>query len=143
MKISTRSRYGLRFLFDLASQHEGEPVFLKDIARRQDLSEKYLSKLVIPLKAAGLIRASRGSHGGYMLARDPEQISVYEIVKILEGDIAPTECVTAPSSCRRSGFCPTRQVWKGLAQAVEQYLRKITLSEIVREGRNTLVSYEI
>ena len=143
MKISTRSRYGLRFLFDLASQQEGEPVFLKDIARRQDLSEKYLSKLVIPLKAAGLIRANRGSHGGYMLARDPETISVYDIVKILEGDTAPTECVTAPSSCRRSGFCPTRSVWKGLAQAVEQYLEQITLSDIVREGRKALVSYEI
>ncbi len=143
MNISTRSRYGLRLLYELAARAGEGPVFLKDIARRQDISEKYLSKLVIPLKSAGIITAHRGAHGGYSLSKRPEQITALEVVTALEGDIAPIECVRDASACARSGICSTLPFWKGLAEAVNAYLRTVTLSDILCKGAGGLVTYEI
>lgn len=134
MKLSTRSRYGVRLMYELARNYGKSPVILKEIARLQDISEKYLSKLIIPLKGAHLVNSSRGSHGGYSVARDPSTITLKEIVEILEGDITPVECVKNQEVCPRTEDCPARDVWCRLDRAISGFLEGITLDELVNEG---------
>ena len=147
MKLSTRSRYGLRLMFELALFNGKGTVFLKDIAERQVLSEKYLSKLVIPLKAAKLINASRGAHGGYTLAKVPSEITVRQIVEVLEGDICPVECVNNSSVCDRLDLCPTRDIWAVLQQEIYKVLDAVTLQKIIDDYKkkieNGSISYSI
>lgn len=132
MKLSTRSRYGIRLMFELALGYSKRPIMLKEIAKNQDISEKYLSKLVIPLKGAGLINSIRGAHGGYMLAHEPAEITVFDIVELLEGNISLVECVDNSSICNRVPFCPTRYIWTGLDETISKYLKGITLDEILK-----------
>ncbi|KKR04429.1 MAG: Rrf2 family protein [Candidatus Uhrbacteria bacterium GW2011_GWF2_39_13] len=132
MKLSTRSRYGLRLMFELALHFGKGSVFLKDIAKKQDISEKYLSKLIIPLKAAKLVNSARGAHGGYTIAREPSLITVREIVEVLEGDISPVECVKNSGVCKRASTCPTRDIWCSLEREIFNVLENITLQNIVR-----------
>ncbi len=134
MKISTRSRYGLRLLIELAKHTDGKPVFLNEIARNQNISEKYLSKLVIPLRGAGLIRSTRGSHGGYVLARSPGEITLREIIDSLEGGQYIIKCANNPGSCPASPACVAREVWGGLEKAMMDYCEALSLDEIVRRG---------
>ena len=136
MKLSTRSRYGVRMMHELALHYEGEPVILKDIAARQDISEKYLSKLVIPLKGASLVNSARGAHGGYTLSRHPSKITLLEIVEILEGGITPVECVKNEKLCGRSGSCTTRDVWCRLDRSISGFLASVTLEDLV-QGRDS------
>lgn len=147
MKLSTRSRYGLRLMFELALFYGRGTVFLKDIAERQALSEKYLSKLVIPLKAAKLINASRGAHGGYTLAKKPVDITVREIVEVLEGDICPVECVNNSAVCDRLDLCPTRDIWAMLQREIYNVLDSVTLQKIMDDYKvkveNGSISYSI
>jgi Rrf2 family protein len=112
------------------------PIAVGDIAKKQQISEKYLSKLVIPLKSAGLIRSSRGSRGGFVLAREPEKITLLEIIKALEGDIVSVECIADIGSCARSGRCPARSVWKKLDQTIAGFLGGISLADIVFRGED-------
>ena len=135
MKLSTRSRYGVRMMYELALQFGRESVIIRDIAERQDISEKYLSKLIMPLKGAKLVTSARGSHGGYILARDPSKITLREIVEVMEGGITIVECVKNSSICDRSNECPTRDIWCGLDKSISEYLESITLEEIVKRGR--------
>ena len=139
MKLSTRSRYGVRMMYELALAWKGEPVILKEIASRQEISEKYLSKLIIPLKGAGLIISTRGSHGGYTLARDPSGITLLEIVRVLEGDITPVLCLKDMDICSRSIDCAMRNIWAGLDRAISEYLKNITLDDIIKttEGNDS------
>lgn len=132
MKLSTRSRYGIRLMFELALHFGGKPIMLKQIAKNQDISEKYLSKLVVPLRGAGFINSSRGAHGGYLLAHDPSEISVFDIVELLEGNISLVECVDNSRICNRTPFCPTRYIWTGLDETVSTYLKSITLDDILK-----------
>lgn len=141
--MSTRSRYGLRFMYELALRYKEGPVLLREIAEHQDISEKYLSKLVIPLKSAGLINAYRGAHGGYSLAELPESITVKRIVDVLEGDTSPVECVRDPSICSRHEACPTREVWSGLDKTISAYLQSINLDTVVQNNRNRQFTYVI
>ncbi|HRZ26925.1 MAG TPA: Rrf2 family transcriptional regulator [Spirochaetota bacterium] len=134
MKLSTRSRYGVRMMYELASSYGCGPVMLRHIAERQGISEKYLSKLIIPLKGARLVNSARGAHGGYMLARDPSRITLREIVEILEGDIAPVECVRNTSVCGRSKACPTRKLWCEFDRVISDYLEGITLQDLVKRN---------
>lgn len=131
MKLSTRSRYGTRLLFDLALNHSCNYVLLKDVAKRQSLSEKYLSKLIIPLKSAGFVQSARGFKGGYTLAKDPANISIYEVVEILEGEINPVECVNNYEACCNTSWCPTRDVWISLTKAIKESLQAVTLKDLV------------
>ncbi|TFG62939.1 MAG: Rrf2 family transcriptional regulator [Spirochaetales bacterium] len=131
MKLSTRSRYGARLMFELAINHGSEFILLKDIARRQDISEKYLSKLIIPLRGTGLVQSARGHHGGYRLAKEPGAITFREIVELLEGDIVPVECVKDSAVCDRVSLCPTRDVWCMLSDVILDTLESITLKDIV------------
>lgn len=135
MKLSTRSRYGVRMMVDLAGHYGNDPVFLKDIARREDISEKYLSLIVIPLRSAGLIQSTRGAHGGYVLTRPPEKINVGDIIDALEGNICLVDCVKNSRECSRARTCATRDLWSGLSAKIRETLGSVTLADLVRKQR--------
>jgi Rrf2 family protein len=145
MKLSTRSRYGVRMMADLAENFGKKPVFLKDIAKREEISEKYLSIIVIPLRGAGLIQSTRGAHGGYTLAKRPEEISVQDIFDALEGKIYLVDCIENPKECPRVGICPTRDIWSVLGEKIRETLNSVTLADLVKTRRekaeNNIMSY--
>jgi Rrf2 family protein len=131
LKLSTRSRYGLRFMYELAL-HFGEGVILlKQIAKTQNISEKYLSNLAIPLKGAGLITSIRGSHGGYELTKHPSQITVKEMYEILEGDSIILDCIEKGYNCDMNEVCPTRDMWISLQKQIENFMEHTTLQDLV------------
>ncbi len=141
MLISTRSRYGLKLMYELALRFGAQPVFLKDIASAHSISEKYLSKLVIPLRGAGLVSSFRGAHGGYALAREPRAITVREIVQVLEGKLSP-----AVGPRRRGDSAdthPADAVWAILDKTVLQTLENVTLESLVQAGRESVLNYQI
>ncbi|MCJ7788977.1 MAG: Rrf2 family transcriptional regulator [Candidatus Atribacteria bacterium] len=131
MRLSTRARYGTRLMLELALNFNQGTVFLKDIAQKEEISEKYLSHLVISLKASGLISSSRGAHGGYRLAKPPSQITLMEIVQILEGNLSLVECVKNPSICSRVSKCVTRDIWGKLDEKISDVLSSVTLEDLV------------
>ncbi len=131
MKLSTRGRYATRALLDLALHQGEEPVFLKDIARRQQISLKYLDHLITPLIAGGVVRTTRGPKGGVSLARPPEEIRLSEIIKLAEGSIVPVACVDDPAICSRSGICATRDIWIELKGAINGVFESKTLQDLV------------
>lgn len=135
MKISTKGRYALRFLIDLAEYGEGGYVSLKDAADRQDISKKYLEQIVPSLTKAEIILANRGQQGGYRLAKKPAEILVGNVLRLTEGDLAPVACLKKNSSsdCTRSIDCPTLPVWKGLYKVINDYLDSITLEDLIHE----------
>ena len=135
MKLSTKGRYGVRLMIELA-QHYGEgPVMLRQIAERQDISEKYLWHLINPLKAAGLIHATRGAHGGYVLAKPATQISIGDILQVLEGPLCLVDCVEKKSVCKRSSFCVTRDLWDEAAQTLLEKFNSTTLADMVERQK--------
>ncbi|MBW1703503.1 MAG: RrF2 family transcriptional regulator [Deltaproteobacteria bacterium] len=131
MRLSTRSRYGTRMMQDLAQHYDKGPVRIGEIAKRQDISVKYLEQLIIPLKQGNLIRSVRGPKGGHMLARPPEEISVGQIVKALEGGIELAGCIENPGECERSGSCLTRGIWEDASKSMYDKLNSITLSKLL------------
>jgi len=135
MKLSTKGRYGMRALLDLAL-HQGEGlVVLKDIARRQEVSLPYLEHLVAPLIAAGLVKSTRGARGGVLLLKPPSQIKLSEVVQLLEGSIALVDCVNDPKVCHRSASCVTRDIWIEMKKAMNQVLDSTTLQDLVERQR--------
>jgi len=135
MKLSTRTRYGTRALLELAL-HKGEgPIFLKDIARQQQISLPYLEHLVAPLIAGGIIRSTKGPRGGISLARNPEDIKLSEITQLLEGSVAPVECINNPDVCNRSGSCATRDIWSRLKEVMDDVLESTTLQDLVERQK--------
>lgn len=144
MKLSTRARYGTRALLDLAIQGSGEPVSLKDIAKRQQISLQYLEHLMTPLITAGMVRSVRGPKGGVLLAKLPEQITLSEIIQLLEGSIAPVDCVDNPKLCPRSGLCVTRDIWDEVKKAMEGVLETTTLQNMIeRQQRKNALKQEM
>jgi len=135
MKLSTRSRYGVRLMLDLALNSNKGQVFLKDIAKEEEISEKYLSLIIIPLKAAGFVTSTRGAHGGYTLAKKPSAITLKEIVELLEGDTCLVDCVKNPSACSRSNTCASRDLWTILSDKISQTLGSMTLEDLARKSR--------
>jgi len=135
MKLSTRARYGTRALLDLALHNEEGPVLLRDIAHRQQISPPYLGHLLTPLVAAGIIRSTRGARGGVWLAKSPQEIKLSEVVRLLEGPIAPVECVNDPKYCPRSDFCATRDIWGELNEAMNGVLESTTLQDLVERQK--------
>lgn len=133
MKLSTRSRYGLRLMLALALNEKKKPVFLKDIARSEEISEKYLSQIIIPLKARGLVNTFRGAHGGYVLSRPPSQIKLLDILESLEGDICLVDCVKKPDMCSRSTKCVTRDIWDEMSVLLTGFLNKLSLEDITEK----------
>jgi Rrf2 family cysteine metabolism transcriptional repressor len=147
MKLSTRGRYGLRALLDLAL-HQGEGlVLLKDIARRQEFSLPYLEHLIAPLIAAGLVKSTRGARGGVSLLKPPSEIKLSEVVQLLEGSITLVDCVNNPALCHRSALCVTRDIWVEMKEAMSQVLDSTTLQDLVerqkRKGRPEEMMYYI
>jgi len=135
MKLSTRGRYATRALLDLALHHDEEPVLLKDIAQRQEISLPYLEHLITPLIAEGIVRSTRGAKGGISLAKPPEEIKLVEVIQLLEGSIAPVECVTNPETCPRSASCVTRDVWGEIKRAINGVLQSTTLQDLVERQK--------
>ena len=131
MKISTRGRYGTRMMLDLAARHDQGPTPLREIAKRQDLSVKYLEQLIIPLKAAGYIRSVRGARGGYTLARKPDKISVGQIIQVLEGGLSLVDCVDDAKVCEREKNCPTRDIWLRMSERLMEELSSLTLRDVL------------
>lgn len=131
MRLSTKTRYGLRFMIDLA-QHYGEGcVALKEIANRQEISKKYLEQVVSPLVSAGLLHVTRGYLGGYELARTPQQINCADIVAATEDGLELLDCTSGKFACGRDETCLSQYVWKGLEEVIATYLRGITLQDIL------------
>ena len=136
MKLSTKGRYGTRALVDLALHPGDEPAQLKQIAQRQDIPLQYLEHLITPLKAGGLVRSIRGPKGGVSLSRPPHEIKLSEIIQLLEGSLAPTECVDEPAMCSRSNSCATREIWCDLKTAMDGILGSRTLQDLVERQRD-------
>lgn len=131
MKLSTRSRYGTRMMLDLAEHYGKGAVHLADIARRQDLSVKYLEQIIRILKKARYVDSFRGPKGGHKLARPPEAITVGEVVALLEKSKSLVHCGQRPKSCRRSGSCRLAQVWAEAAEAMFDRLYRVTLADLI------------
>ncbi len=136
MRLSTKGRYGARLMLELALYYGKGPVLLKDIAKREEISEGYLEHLLPPLKAAGLVNSSRGAHGGYTLAKTPSEITLREVVQALEGPLSPAECVHTPNVCQRVRSCVTRDIWKKLGEKISQTLESVTLKDMVEMQKN-------
>lgn len=136
MKISTKGRYALRMLIDLAERQSDGYVALKDIAERQGVSKKYLEQIIPMLNNSGILRANRGSQGGYRLAKSAKEYTVGEILRLTEGSLAPVACLEhQPIECDRSAECVTLPVWQGLYKVVCDYLDSITLQDIIDKQR--------
>ncbi len=143
MKLSTRTRYGMRAIIELA-QHEGKrPLQLKTIAERQDISVKYLEQLMSMLRSAGFVRSVRGSKGGYVLARPGDQIRLHEIFRSLEGPVTTTECTANSDVCERATDCIAREIWIQVEEAVQNVLSSITLADVVSRSNKKASEYQI
>jgi Rrf2 family protein len=138
MKLSTRGRYGVRLMFDLALHYGDGPIYLKDIAERQEVSVKYLWQLINPLKTKGLVNSTRGAHGGYVLGKEPGCISLKEILQVLEGSLCLVDCVDSPSLCERSPSCISRDIWEEASKGMQQMLENTTLATMVLKQREKL-----
>lgn len=134
MRISTKGRYALRLMLDLATYNTGEPVSLKDVARRQEISEKYLEQIIAVLNKAGFVRSIRGAQGGYLLKRDPKDYTVGMILRLTEGDLAPVDCVSEENDgvCERKESCVTIRIWKQINDAVNGVIDNITLADMLQ-----------
>ncbi|MGB4091175.1 MAG: Rrf2 family transcriptional regulator [Ruminococcus flavefaciens] len=132
MKISTKGRYALRMLFDLASHYDEGFISLKEIAERQNISKKYLEQIVPLLSKSNLLRTNRGNKGGYMLARKANEITLADVLEATEGSLAPVACLEfEPNECPRAGECSTLFVWEGLYSSIKKYLSSISLQDII------------
>lgn len=137
MKLSTRSRYGTRMMLDLAQHYDEGPVQIGDVAKREDISVKYLEQLIIPLKKANFIKSVRGPKGGHMLSKPPEEISVGEIVRILEGGINLSSCIENPEMCDRTSICLTRGIWEETTKAMCNKLNSVTLAKMINDDSSS------
>ena len=135
MKLSTKGRYATRALLDLALHEKEAPVQVKDIAARTGISDRYLEQLLMPLRIAGLVKATRGSHGGFTLAYPASEITASQILRIMEGSMAPTECVDSATLCPRATTCATRQLWEEIKQATDAILESTTLHDLVERQK--------
>ena len=137
MKLSTKGRYGLRAIIDLARYSEEEPVSINNISIRQDISERYLEQLVALLKKAGLVKSIRGATGGYVLAKRAEEISVGDVLRALEGSLEPVKCAAfySDEGCMASDGCVTKYVWQKINDSINKTVDEIMLDELVRESK--------
>lgn len=137
MKISTKGRYALRLMLDLAANYNGEYISLKVISQRQNISNKYLEQIITILSKAGYVKSVRGSNGGYKLAKSPENYTVGMIIRLTEGSLAPVACLEGEENdCARSESCVTLSVWKKLYKAINEVVDNITLEDLVNEEKS-------
>jgi len=141
MKLSSRTRYGIRAILELAEKYGKGPLQLRAIAHSQDISVKYLEQLMALLKSAGFVRSIRGSKGGYTLAKDPNQIKLSDVFNALEGPFVTSECINNNNYCQRVADCVARQVWVEVQQAVMNVLKAKTLQDLVDKKKDKRVLY--
>lgn len=135
MKISTKGRYGTRALVELALRDTNDPVLLRDIAKNQEISLAYLEHVISPLIAGGILRSTKGPKGGISLNRKPADIKLSDVIRLLEGSVAPSDCVDNPDVCERADSCATRDIWCELKSALDKILDSTTIQNLVdRQG---------
>ncbi len=139
MQFSTKVRYALRAMMELAADHGEDPLHLKEIARRQGISDKYLEQVMAPLRTQGLVYTRKGSRGGYTLSRSPEEISLFEVVQAVEGTLAPVSCVDHADLCERVDVCATRDLWGRIKELVSGELKSMSLADLVQEQEKKLL----
>jgi len=144
VKLSTRTRYGIRAILELAQNQGKGPLQIKTIAAHQDISVKYLEQLMAMLKSAGFVRSIRGSKGGYILAKSPKQIKLSDVFNCLEGPVVTAECVENESYCSRTADCLTRQLWAQVQQAIMGVLQSTTLQDLLERAKDRkTLNYQI
>ncbi len=146
MRVSTKTRYGLRAIIELAENYKGTPIKVEEIAKRQNISEKYLEHIMLQLKKAGFIESIPGAKGGFILAKNPEEIKIIDIIVALEGNLSPVVCVGNEKICSLSKICPAREIWKGMKEKIVEYLSSIKLSDVLilnREKKKEIIDYQI
>ncbi|OHB81913.1 MAG: hypothetical protein A2Z38_05135 [Planctomycetes bacterium RBG_19FT_COMBO_48_8] len=144
MKLSTKTRYAVRAIIELAQNGNNKPLQLKIIAQRQDISVKYLEQLMAVLRSGGFVRSVRGSKGGYVLAKAPDQIKLNDVLHRLEGPVATVECVKDEDCCTRSTDCAARSLWMQVEHAIEKVLESVTLQDLVDRANNgNKLNYQI
>ncbi len=142
--ISTRGRYALRLMLDLAQHSSDDFVPLKDIAERQGISKKYLEQIIPTLSRAGFLQTNRGFQGGYKLAKNPDKYTVGDILRETEGGLAPVACLNNETiQCPRAAECLTLPLWKGLQDAINNYLDSVTLQDLIDKGKTSNGDYYI
>lgn len=146
MKISTRGRYGLRILLDLVLFDSEKPRLIRDIAQSQKISEKYISRLIIDLRRAGMVRSIRGAKGGFKISKNPEEITLLDVIEVMEGPLSVVSCVATPEKCEKSNLCCARDIWTTINADVRDCLRKFTLQDVVdchnrQKAQRGLVDY--
>jgi len=135
LKLSTKGQYGVRAMFEIARSCTEGPVNIRAIAERQDVSVAYLEQILNRLRKAGIIRSVKGPGGGYVLSRTPDQVSIGEILRELEGPVAITSCLNPKEGCMRVEGCVTHLLWKSLGENIEAFLNRMTLSDLL-EGKD-------
>lgn len=144
MKISTKGRYALRVMLDIAIHDDGKFIPLKDIAMRQELTVKYLEQIISLLNKAGYLQSLRGNTGGYRLTKRPNEYIVGDILRITEGDLAPIACLKENNNyCLRSNECITLSFWQGLDKVIKEYVDSVTLQDLINQANNQVNNYSI
>jgi Rrf2 family transcriptional regulator, cysteine metabolism repressor len=143
MKLSTRTRYAMRAVLELAENYGKGPLQTRVIAKNQDISVKYLEQIMAALKSVGLIRSQRGAKGGYILANPPEKIKLSDIFDVFEGTVVTVECVSNDKYCDKSGNCIARQIWAEVQRAVRNVLQGTTLQDVIEKSKENKTDYQI
>lgn len=146
MRLSTQSRYGVRAIFDIAYHSEGLETLVKDISRRQGISQRYLEQIFQKLKKAGIVGSKRGPSGGYFLNKTPESITIGEVIRITEGDITPVLCVNPEDSsqpCERSGECVTQVIWDEAGKRLKEYFDSVTIKDLCKLARKMGINKDL
>ncbi|MBC2577566.1 Rrf2 family transcriptional regulator [Peptostreptococcus russellii] len=136
MKLSTKGKYGLKAMFELALSSNGEPVSLKYIAKKQGISDQYLEQIFSILKKAGLVKSVRGAQGGYYISKEASEITVADILKVLEGDMAFTECLLDKDLCENFDSCATKYVWAKIKESIEEVTNSISLQDMIDDYKS-------
>lgn len=144
MKVSTKGRYALRLMIDIGMNDSGEPVRIKDVARRQEISEKYLEQIISVLNRAGYVRSIRGPKGGYVLTKDPKEYTAGMILRLTEGNMAPVSCLEQEvNDCARQGQCATLELWKRMDAAIKGVVDTVTLEDLIAWQQDKADFYSI